>query len=134
MAHQKQEICKKKSKSKDNPKSSASRWSGFFAPRTDTEHEQDIGVDDIQDLDYAPIKFDYGKDFLPHFALTTIPDFMKRMHNWYKRACTLGIKLYVLCTIRTYSELKGNDINDIMFDFEDIQNMLRLKELGIEIV
>jgi hypothetical protein len=29
------------------------------------EHEKDIGVDDLPDLDDAPLKFQYGKDLLP---------------------------------------------------------------------
>jgi hypothetical protein len=46
----------KKDKSKDNPaNSSASRQSGFSTPRNDTEHKKLIAVDDIQDLDDAPL-------------------------------------------------------------------------------
>jgi len=60
----------KKAKSKDNlASSSGSRRSGFSTPRTDTEHKMLIGVDDIQDLDDAPIKFVYGKYLLPDWAL-----------------------------------------------------------------
>jgi hypothetical protein len=56
----------KSKESKDNPADcSASRWSGFSMPRTNMEHEKDIGVDDLPDLDDAPLKFQYGKDLLP---------------------------------------------------------------------
>ena len=48
----------KKDKSKDNQgNSNAKRRSGFSMPHSDTEHRRDIAVDDIQDLDDAPIKF-----------------------------------------------------------------------------
>jgi hypothetical protein len=48
----------KKAKSKDNPADcSASRRSGFSTPRTNMEHKKDIGVDDLPDLDDAPLKF-----------------------------------------------------------------------------
>ena len=75
----------KKAKSKDNlASSSASRRSSFSTPRTDTEHKMLIGVDDIQDLDDAPIKFEYGKDFLSDMALRDCPPFMQRFYNLYK--------------------------------------------------
>ena len=65
-ANKKSDESVKKAKSKDNPQnSSASRRSGFSMPRTDTEFKKSIGVDDIQDLDDARIKFEYGKDLLP---------------------------------------------------------------------
>jgi len=65
-ANKKSDEIVNKAKSKDNPaNSSASRWSDFSMPRTDTEHKKSIGIDNIQDLDDAPIMFEYGKDFLP---------------------------------------------------------------------
>ena len=46
----------KKDKSKDNlANSSANRQSSFSTPRNDTEHKKLIAVDDIQDLDDAPL-------------------------------------------------------------------------------
>jgi hypothetical protein len=61
-ANKKSDEKAKKAKSKDNlADCSASRRSGFSTPRTDTEHEKDIGVDDLQDLDDASLKFQYGK-------------------------------------------------------------------------
>ena len=70
-----------KSKSKDNPKSSGSRRSGFSLPGIDTKSLED-----------APIKFHCGKDFLPDRAIRDLPSYMQRMHNWYKSACRLGLQ------------------------------------------
>ena len=56
----------KKAKSKDNlASSSGSKRSGFTTPRTDTDFKLTVGVDEIPDLDDAPLKFVYGKDLLP---------------------------------------------------------------------
>jgi hypothetical protein len=125
----------KKAKSKDNPVNcSTSRWSGFSTPRTNTEHEKDIGVDDLLDLDDAPLKFQYGKDLIPDWALRDCPSFMRRFHNWYKRACMLGLKTIYAPHHPDVFDLKGQQIFDIMFNFEDIQHMFRLQQLGIELV
>ena len=110
----------KKAKSKDNPQnSSASRRSGFSTPRTDTDFQKSIGVDDIQDLDDAPIKFEYGKDLLPGWALAD---------------CRLGLRTIYAPHHPDVFGTKGTEIFDITFDFEDIQQMFRLKEHGIEMV
>jgi hypothetical protein len=98
------------------------------------EHKKLIGVDDIQNLDDAPIKFGYGKDLLPDWALTDCPPFMQRFHNWYKRACRLGLKTIYAPHHPDVFGLKGPQIFEIMFNFADIQHMFRLKELGIEMV
>ena len=103
-------------------------------PRTDMEHKKLIGVDDIQNLDDAPIKFGYGKDLLLDWALTDCPPFMQRFHNWYKRACRLGLKTIYAPHHPDVFGPKGLGIFDVMFDFVDIQHMFRLKELGIEMV
>ena len=124
-----------KAKSKDNPAdSSASRQLGFSMSRTDTEHKKDIEVDDLLDLDDAPLKFQYGKDLLSDWALRDCPSFMRRFHNWYKRACILGLKTIYAPHHPDVFGLKGQQIFVITFDFEDIQHMFRLKELGIEMV
>jgi hypothetical protein len=61
-ANKKSDEKAKKAKSKDNPADyNASRRSGFSTPRTNTEQQKDIGVDDLRDLDDAPLKFQYGK-------------------------------------------------------------------------
>jgi hypothetical protein len=134
-ANKKSDESVKKAKSKDNPEnSSASRRSGFSTPCTNMEHKMLIGVDDIQDLDDAAIKFVYGKDLLPDWALRDGPPFMRRLHNWYKRACILGLKtIYAPYHLDVFGP-KGPGMFDIMFDFADIQHMFRLKELGIEMV
>jgi len=121
-ANKKSDESVKKAKSKDIlATSSASRQSSFSTPRTDTEHKMLIGVDDIQDLDDAPIKFEYGKDLLPGWALADCPPFMRRLHNWYKRACRLGLRtIYALHHPDVFGT-KGPEIFDITFDFEDIQ-------------
>jgi hypothetical protein len=81
-ANKKSDEKAKKAKSKDNPVDySASRRSGFFTPRTNMKYEKDIGVDDLPDLDDAPLKFQYGKDLLPDWALKDCPSFMRRFHN-----------------------------------------------------
>jgi len=98
------------------------------------EHKTTIGVDDIQNLDDAPIKFEYGKDLLLDWALAECPPFIQRFHNWYKRACILGLKTIHAPHHPDVFGPKGPGIFDIMFDFADIQHMFRLKELGIEMV
>ena len=109
---------------RDNPtNSSASRWSGFSMPRTDTEHKKSIGIDNIQDLDNAPIMFEYGKDLLPDWALKGCPPFMRRFHNWYKWTCRLGLKsIYAPHHLDVFG-VKGPQIFDIIFDFADIQHI-----------
>jgi len=98
------------------------------------ERKTTIWVDDIQNLDDAPLKFEYGKDLLPDWALTDCPPFMQRFHNWYKRACRLGLKTIYAPHHPDVFGPKGYGIFDIMFDFADIQHMFCLKELGIEMV
>jgi hypothetical protein len=116
-----------KAKSKDNLNSSASRRSGFPLPCTNTEHKLDVGVDQIQDLDDCLIQFQYGKDFLPDLAIEGVPSYMQRM---YKRACRVGLRAIYAPHDSEVFGVKGPQIHDITFDFEDIQNMLCLKELG----
>ena len=83
----------KKAKSKENPPtSSGSRRSGFSTPRMDTLHNKVLAVDDLPNLEDAPLEFTYGKDLLPNWILCDCPSYMQRMHNWYKRACRLGLK------------------------------------------
>jgi len=109
--------------------SSASRQSGFSTPRTDTDFKKSIGVDDIQDLDDDPIKFEYGKDLLPGWALTDCPPFMRRLHNWYKWTCRLGLRTIYTPHHPDVFGTKGPEIFDITFDFEDIQHMFYLKKV-----
>jgi len=61
-------------------------------PRTDTLHNRELAVDDLLDIEDAPLVFAYGKDLLPSWLLSDCPTYMQRMHNWYKRACRLGLK------------------------------------------
>ena len=102
-------------------------------PRTDYDFHHYVGVDDIADFP-CPLKFKYGKPFLPDSLMEGVPSFMKRMHSWYTRACRLGLK-----TIWTWYDpdifgAKTEGIFDIMFDFEDIHDMFGLKQLNIEMV
>ena len=68
------------------------------------EHKKLIGVDDIQNLDDAPIKFGYGKDLLPDWALTDCPPFMQRFQNWYKRSCRLGLNSFMFSSLFMFEE------------------------------
>jgi len=113
---------KAKEKSKDVLDSSATRWLGISVSRTDHDFSRKIGVDDIADLPNCPKKFEYGKDFLPHSLLQDCPGFMKRMHTWYRRACGLH-----LTSIWARYPPK-------VFDFQDIQEMFRLKEINVEMI
>ena len=73
------------------------------------------------------------KIFYPSL-LQYCPDFMKRMHTWYRRACRLHLtSLWARYPSEVFG-LRTVGITDIMFDFEDIQVMFRLKELNIEMV
>ena len=95
---------------------------------------RDLAVDDLPNSEDAPLKFQYGKDLLPSWILCDCPTYMKRMHNWYKKACRLGMRSLSAPHHQDVLRLKGPQINDIMFDFEDIQEMFRLSQLGIEMV
>jgi hypothetical protein len=88
---------KSKSKSKDNANSGASRRMGRFIPSTNTDFKQDIGVDTLPDLPDCPKNFEYSKRFLLERAMTKVPSEMQRMHNWYMRACRLGLR--TLCAL-----------------------------------
>ena len=102
--------------------------------RTDSEHHLVVGVDDIQELPDCPINFEYGKPFLLDFMIEGVPSDMQRMHSWYTRACRLGLSSIWARYDPDIFEPKDIGITDIMFNFEDNQNIFRLKELGIEMV
>ena len=91
-------------------------------------------VDGLPGLEDAPLEFAYGKDLLPSWILCDCPIYMKMMHNWYKRAYRLGLRTLGALHHPDVFGLKGPQINDITFDFEDIHEMFHLKELGIEMV
>ena len=79
-----------------------------------------LAVDDLPNLDDAPLEFVYGKDLLPNWILCDCPSYMQRMHNWYKRACRLGLKtIYAPHHLDVFG-VKSNQVHDIMFDFADI--------------
>jgi len=59
---------------------------------------------------------------------------MQRMHNWYKRACRIGLKTIYAPYHPDVFGVKGPQTYDITFDFADIQHMFRLQELGVEMV
>jgi hypothetical protein len=106
-----------KSKSKDDSNSSASRRWSFSLPCTDMDFKQDVGVDTLIDSADCPQRFEYSKPFLPEWSITKVPSEMQRMHNWYLRACRLG--LHTLCTpyhLQLFG-LQGNGIIDVMFYF-----------------
>ena len=60
------EKAKKAMSQEKPPTSSGSRRSGFSTPRTDTLHNKVLAVDDLPDLEDAPLEFAYGKDLLPN--------------------------------------------------------------------
>ena len=77
-----------KAKSKEE-NSSDIRRQGYSKPRTNTEFDVIIGVNDIPD---CPKKFEYGKPYLPDWALSMVPSEIQRMHSWYMRACRFGLR------------------------------------------
>ena len=107
---------------------------GFFYAHTDMEHKKDIGVDDLPDLDDAPLKFKNGKDLLLDWALRDCPSFMRRFHNWYKRACILGLKTIYAPHPPDAFGVKEQQVFDITLDFEDLQHIFCLQKLGVEMV
>jgi hypothetical protein len=85
--------------------------------RTDTDFKKNVGVDILPDLLDCPKIFKYGKPFLPDWAIIAVPSEMQRKHNWYLRACRLGIR--TLCApyhVQVFG-LQGQGIMDVMFDF-----------------
>ena len=118
----------KKDKSQENPPtSSGSRKLGFSTPRTDTVFSRVLAVDGLPDLEDAPLEFAYGKDLLPSWLLHDCPIYMQRMHNWYKRACRVGLKTIYASHHPDVFEVKGPQVYDITFDFADIQHIFRLQ-------
>ena len=93
-----------------------------------------LAVDGLLDLEDAPLEFAYGKDLLPSWLLHDCPIYMQRMHNWYRRACRFGLKTLYAPHHPNVFGVKGPQVNDIMFDFEDIQHIFCLTEFGIEMV
>jgi len=93
-----------------------------------------LAVDDLPNLEDAPLKFEYGNDLLPNWILCDCPSYMQRMHNWYKRACRLGLKAIYASHHPYVFGVKWPQAYNITFDFADIQHMFRLKELGVEMV
>ena len=75
-----------------------------------------------------------GKDLLPDRELSDCPCYMRRLHNWYRRTCRFGLKTIYAPHHLDVFRLKGYQIFDMTFDFEDIQHMFRLQELGIEMI
>ena len=60
--------------------------------------------------------------------------FYEKDAHWYRRACRLQLRsIWARYPLEIF-ELLTVGITDIMFDFEDIQEMFRLKELGKEMV
>ena len=66
--------------------------------------------------------------------LQDCPGFMKKMHTWYRRACRLQLRSIWAQYPKEIFGLLTVGVTDIMFDFEDIQEMFRLKEINIEMV
>ena len=66
-----------------------------------------VGVDDITDLPDCPLKFEYGKPFLPQFMFEGLPVYMTRMHNWYIRGhVDLASEAFGLGMTSIFSEQK----------------------------
>ena len=86
----------------------------------------------IQDLDDCPIEFEYGKDFLLDWANHG----GSKLHANDVQLVQEGMQTWAHNIFAPHNwevfGLKGNDIHDIMFDFQDIQNMFRLKELALK--
>ena len=59
---------------------------------------------------------------------------MKRIHTWYRRACRLQLTSIRVRYSPKIFGLRTVGITDIMFDFEDIQEMFRLQEIDIEMI
>ena len=93
---------KAKEKSKDVLDSSATRWLGISVSRTDHDFSRKIGVDDIADLPNCLIKFEYGKDFLPHSMMEWVPGFMKRMHTGTEGHVDFSSEAFGLGTLRKF--------------------------------
>jgi hypothetical protein len=123
-----------KAKLKDDSDSSTSRRRGFSLPHTNSKRHLVVGVDDIQDLPDCPVNFESGKPFLPDIMIEGVPSDMQRMHSWYTRACTLGLSSIWAQYDPDIFGAEDKGVTNIMFNFEEIQNMFCLKELSIEMV
>ncbi|KAM0890274.1 hypothetical protein ACQ4PT_027105 [Festuca glaucescens] len=111
------------------------RRSGFSQPCTDTEFHKTIGVDEIPELLDCPQKFVYGKPFLPDWAIAEIPWEMQRMHNWYMRACFLGLKgMQAQYPVDVFGPPIIIEAQDINFDFQDLHDLFGLNMIDVQLI
>jgi hypothetical protein len=62
-------------------------------------------------------KFEYGKPFLPNWAIELVTSEMQMMHSWYMRAYRFGLKdMWARYPPDVFGP-KFDDQADIIFDF-----------------
>ena len=110
--------------------------SGFSVPRTDTNFEKKIGVDEIPEIPgVCPLRHDWGKPLLPDWEITEIPWEMQRMHSWYMRACALGLRgIQARYPVDVFGPPIIPQAIDVSFDFQDLHDVFLLNMLDVQLI
>lgn len=83
--------------------------------------------------DYENVPDDYvpGRPLLPWRELQKVLSLMKRLHDWYMRASAAGIDTI---SVSIPPEVFITERHTIMFSFEDIHLMFRLRRLDVQLM
>ena len=109
---------------------------GYLVPRTDTDFEKTIGVDEIPDIPGScPLRYEWGMPLLPDWALVEVPWEMKRMHAWYMRACSLGLRgLQARYPLDVFGPTLLPQAKEINLDFHDLHDLFRLQMIDVQVI
>jgi hypothetical protein len=85
-----------------------------------------------EDYDNIPTdKYVPGRPLLPWCELRCVSRAMKRLHDWYLRASSVGINAFS-AVVPPLTFMSGSSM--VMVDFEDIWLMFRLRKLDVQLV
>ena len=87
-------------------------------------------IDFVPTLD-VPEKYEYGKPFLLSFQLQEGPWEMRKFHEWYMRACRVGLSI-ITASVPAIVYLSRD--NYLMLDFKDIHVLFRLEKLDVNLI
>lgn len=84
------------------------------------------------DYDDVPTKYVPGRPLLNWDKLLKIPTNMKRLHDWYMRASSVGIDTISVCIPE--KAFQSTEANRCLIDFEDVWLMMNLKRLDVQLI
>ena len=79
----------------------------------------------------VPEKYEHGKPFLPLWKLDEGPWEMKKFHEWYMKACRVGLSM-ITVFVPAIVFLSGD--NYILLDFKDLHALFRLEKLDVNLI